>query len=443
VNALLADDPFTSVAAALERLEEAVSPLAGIVTRTISATHTTDEASLPNCGAQLCSARRTLGAPTVEWGSGAHPDPARARAAAIGEALERYSAMFVPRELVQITTARELKGKAVPPSRFALFHPTQLAMPRFPCDPFTEDTRTAFVEGVSLTDGEPVYLPAELVYLARPASRLRPIAYSTTSGLACAPTPVEAALAAALELVERDAVMLAWKCRLSLPLLDWSNDAGLVSLDRRFFCRSRLRFAVLDGSRFLDVPVAIAVVHGTPGSGAALAMGAGSAATIGEAWLKALAEGFGVYRWLRTQSADTPAPSEPDAVESFDGHMRYFAADERAALAAFLDVSEERTATQDVRPLEGGRPRQQLDTLLRRLGAHGITAYAVDVTSPDVRSLGLAVVRVVVPELCALEASHRARFLGGRRLYTAAYEAGLLPAPLDVSELNALPHPFP
>jgi ribosomal protein S12 methylthiotransferase accessory factor len=443
VSALLADDPFTSVADALERLEGAVSPLAGVVMRTVSATHTTDEASLPNCAAELCSARRMLGAPTVEWGSGAHPDPARARAAAIGEALERYSAMFVPRELVRITTARELKAKAVPPSRFALFHPTQLTMSRFPCSPFTEDTRTAFVEGVSLTDGEPVYLPAELVYLARPAPSLRPVAYSTSSGLACAPTPVEGALAAALEVVERDAVMLAWKCALSLPLFDWSNDAGLVSLDRRFFGRSGLRFAVLDGSRFLDVPVAIAVVHGTPGSGAALAMGAGSAATIGEAWLKALAEGFGVYRWLRTQTADTPAQSEPDTIESFDDHMRYFAADERAELAAFLDASEERTATRDVRPLEGDKPRQQLDTLLRRLGAHGITAYAVDVTSPDVRSLGLAVVRVVVPELCALDASHRARFLGGRRLYTAAHQAGFLAAPLQVSELNALPHPFP
>ena len=81
--------------------------------------------------------------------------------------------------------------------------------------------------------------------------------------------------------------------------------------------------------------------------------------------------------------------------------------------------------------------------MLRRLARHGLSAYAVDVTSPDVRSLGLSVARVIVPELCALDVSHRARFLGGTRLYTAAHDAGLVPAPLEPADLNHLPHPFP
>jgi ribosomal protein S12 methylthiotransferase accessory factor len=423
--------------------EQAVSPLTGIVKRTISATYTTDEASLPNCAAELASARHTLGASTVEWGSGAHPDAARARAAAIGEAVERYSAMFVPRERIVVTTAGALGASAVDPSRFALFHPTQLASERFPCAPFTTDTRTAFVQGFSLADGSSAYLPAELVYLARPVPALRPIGYSTSSGLACGPTLVEATLNAALEVVERDAVMLTWKCRLSLPLLDWTRDGTLTALDRRYFARSGLRYAVLDGSAFLGVPVAIAVLHGAPGSGAALAMGAGAAARIGDAWLKALSEAFGVYRWLRTQGAEEPPPASPDAVESFDDHMRYFAPDDRARLASFLDASAERRPTDEVSPLGGETPGDCLGALVDRLAAHGLVAYAVDVTSPDVGELGLAVVRVVVPELCALDVWHRARFLGGRRLVTAAHALGLVPAPLDVTQLNPLPHPFP
>lgn len=93
MTAVLTDEPFTPLERSLERLEEAVSPLVGIVTRTISSTFTTDEASLPNCAAELASATRTLGGRAVDYGSGAHPLPARARAAAIGEALERYSAV--------------------------------------------------------------------------------------------------------------------------------------------------------------------------------------------------------------------------------------------------------------------------------------------------------------------------------------------------------------
>lgn len=302
-----------------------------------------------------------------------------------------------------------------------------------------------FVEGTSLDDGSPVYLPAELVYLGRPPDAAPPIGYSTSNGLACGPTFTEAVLRGLLELVERDAVMLAWKCGLSLPLLDWTDDDDLTAHDRRFFRPSGVRFNVLDGSGFLDVPVAIAVVHGAAGSGASLAMGAGAAATVGEAWLSAVSEGFGVYRWLRQQTLAEPGapPPDPDLIESFNEHLLYYAPPEHAELAAFLDSSAERRSTGAIGPLEGNTPRAQAEAVLGRLARHGLSAYAVDVTSPDVRSLGLSVARVIVPELCALDVSHRARFLGGTRLYTAAHEAGLVPAPLEPADLNPLPHPFP
>ena len=440
----LADVPFTPVPTALERLEGAVSPVVGIVTRTVATTSTSDESTLPNCASELASATRTLGAPTVAYGSGAHPDPWRARAAALGEAIERYSAMFVPGERLRPATAREVGDVAVHPDRFALFHPVQHAEPGFPFAPFELDTRTEFVEAFSLADGEAAYLPAQLVYLRQPVSGLRPIGYSTSSGLACAPTLAEAVLAALLELVERDAVMLAWKCRLLLPVLDWSEDDDLLEFDRRYFAPTGVPFGVIDGSAFLGVPIAIAVVHGPPGTRAALAVGAGAAATVAEAWLKAVSEGFGVYRWLGQQSKGVAAfQPEPNAIASFDEHMLFYARPEQAALAAFLDASAERTATRRVAPLEGTSPVAQIDALVARLARHGCSAYAVDVTSPDVRALGLRVARVISPELCALDVSHRARFLGGRRLYDAAYRAGVLPRPLTLDELNPLPHPFP
>lgn len=441
----LADVPFTTVEESLARLERAVSPHVGIVTRTVSSTSTTDETRLPNCASELASARRTIGAPTVEYGSGAHPSPLRARAAAVGEAIERYSAMFVPFEQLLATSARALGSAAVHPTRFALFHDSQYAQPRFAFARFTEDTQTTFVEGIALADGRPAYLPAELVYLRRPPSARRPIGYSTSSGLACAATSTEAMLAALFEVVERDAVMLAWKCGLSLPLLDWSGDAVLDDLDRRFFRPTGVRFDVVDASVFLDVPVAIAVLHGPAGSRAALAVGAGAAADIGEAWLKAVSESFGVYRWLGRQAASLPdrAPPEPDAITSFDDHMLFYARHEQAALASFLVASPERRPTAAVPALEGSTPGAQIDSILRRLALRGYSAYAADVTSPDVRALGLRVARLVVPELCALDVSHRCRFLGGPRLYSAAHEAGLRPAPLEIRDLNPLPHPFP
>jgi hypothetical protein len=60
-----------------------------------------------------------------------------------------------------------------------------------------------------------------------------------------------------------------------------------------------------------------------------------------------------------------------------------------------------------------------------------------------VSSLGLTVVKVLTPELCSLDVLHGARFLGGRRLYAASFEAGLSSRVLPERDLNPDPHPFP
>jgi ribosomal protein S12 methylthiotransferase accessory factor len=96
-----------------------------------------------------------------------------------------------------------------------------------------------------------------------------------------------------------------------------------------------------------------------------------------------------------------------------------------------------------VRPLEGTGVDDQIAALCARLAAHGASAYAVDVTAPDIAAAGLRVAKVVVPELQPLDVAYEGRFLGGRRLYRAAYELGLRSAPLTFDELNPYPHPFP
>ena len=241
--------------------------------------------------------------------------------------------------------------------------------------------------------------------------------------------------------------MLAWKCGLSLPLLDWDDDGVIKSYDQRYFGITRLPFSVLDGSGFLDVPVAIAVVHGFPTSGASLAVGAGAAATVAEAWLKAISEGFGVYRWLRQQTLALPAAADslpsPTASRRSTSTCSSMRVRSRRSSRRSWTRPIERRPTAAVPPLEGSTPRTQIDAVCKRLARHGVSAFAVDVTSPDVAALGVSVARVVAPELCALDVSHRARFLGGARLYTAAHEAGLAPRDLVLADLNTLPHPFP
>ncbi len=441
----LADPPFTPLTTSLRRLEAVVSPDAGIVTAVIRSTYAPDEARLVWASGRMASSLRTVGGSVPEFSGGTHPMHDIARAAALGEAVERYSGTYAPAAATVLTTADDLGSAAVRPGRFSLFHPRQLRSPRFPFVGFEPSTRLRFVEGFCLTDGAPAFVPSQLAYMSGWFEDEARIGLATSNGLGCGATLEEAILAGLYELIERDAVMLAWKNKLSLPLLDWSHDEEIAAIDRRVFARSGLGYSVLDGSAFFDVPVAIGVVHGPPGEQTALAIGGGAGATASVAWLKALAEAFGVRRWLALKTLEDPdgqAP-EPGEVKSFDDHMLFYARRERAALAGFLDASKSRTPTTAVPPVEGTTPRAQIAALQRRLASKACSAYVVDVTSPDVASLDLHVARVVVPELCPLDVVHDARFLGGSRLYRAAYEAGLSESPLQFDDLNPLPHPFP
>jgi ribosomal protein S12 methylthiotransferase accessory factor len=246
------------------------------------------------------------------------------------------------------------------------------------------------------------------------------IAYSTSNGLAAGPDRDSALSAALFELVERDAFMLNWNTCRSFPLLDWEQSPRLRGYHRRYLAPARAQLTAVDLSSVHDVPVVLALVRGHPG---ALVVGAGSAATVEEAWLKAVTEAYAVRKAARERIL---AGLEPPAdVLDFPDHIAYYAYEENARRAAFLDASAERRAPEHVPPVGGD--------LAAHLSARGIDTYAVDVTSPDVREAGLCVMRAIAPRLIPLDVRHDARFLGGDRLRAACPHA----------ELNPDPHPFP
>ena len=368
-----------------------------------------------------------------------------AAAAAVGEALERYSASFVPDDRIVFATARELGDVAVAPERFALFSGEQHAQSGFPFQPFTRDSRIPWVAGHSLPARRPAMLPAELVFLGDSVGPGHArIGYATSSGMACARNAGEALVRGLCEVLERDAFMIVWANRLSLPRLDWSADARISALDRRLFASLGLDYTAVDLSTFHRLPTVLGIVRAPAGCPGALGVGAGTAPTMERAWWKALSEAFAA----RSASAklallDENPSAAGRAVSSFEDHIRHYADHRHAAAADFLTANVNSAPVASVPTLEGTSDAEQVAALCARVEAAGSGAYSVDVTSPDVRELGLRVVKVVAPELCSLDVLHDARFLGGERLYRAASEAGLAEGLLSASDLNPNPHPFP
>ena len=371
-------------------LRRAVSPYTGIVRSLEACLHFPDEPPLHRCASAVSRSESLLDAPLAHLSGigGAGLSRAEAAAAAVGEALERYSATFVPREQLVLASAAELGPSAVTPERFALFSAAQHAVPDFPFVRFDSDLRVPWVRAASLPDGEEAWLPAELVFLGDPvgdgADR---IGYATSSGMACAET-VDAAVSRGLcELLERDAFMIVWANRLSLPLLDWVGDSRLSELDSRYFAPTGLGYAVVDLSAFHRLPSLLAVVRAPAGCSGALGVGAGTAASLERAFWKALSEGFAARAAgakLALLRHDEQATDGARDVVSFEDHIAYYADHARARAADFLDAGGERSRAADIPLLPGSTPGEQVRALCERIEAAGSSAYVVDVTSPDV-----------------------------------------------------------
>jgi ribosomal protein S12 methylthiotransferase accessory factor len=423
-----------------------LSPYVGIARSLDEVLAQPSDCGLPSVACELASDPRVLGVgfEHVEGVSGVELDRDRAAAAALGELAERYSLCYVPWERLVVSRSDELEGAAEPAS-FGLFSAEQYARPQFPFRPFTPELEVTWVEGRELPSGSRAWVPAELVFLADPvAGDGARIGYATSSGAACAPTWEQAVLSGLLELCERDAFTILWACRLSLPLLDWSAHPDLCRIDRRYFARTGLDYAAIDMSAFHGLPSVLGVVRAPDDDPPVLAVGAGTATTIERAWFKALSEAFACRAAGRMLLARRRGSGRPDLgdIHSFDDHVLWWAGQPTATAARFLDASDDRVDVHVIDPLPSVRSHA-IGAVLERIAAAGSTAYAVDAIAPDLRSLGLHVIKTLAPGLAMLDVAHGGRFLGSPRLTHAAADRGLLPRPLAPDELNSDPHPFP
>jgi ribosomal protein S12 methylthiotransferase accessory factor len=413
-----------------------VSPYVGVVRSLDELLAGTADPPLPTFSCDPVDDDRLVGAPLGAIGGvcGIGLDREAAIGAALGETAERYSLCALPTERLIHRPAAALRG-AVPPGEFGLFDEEQLRQPDCPFARFTDDTVVPWIDGRELQSGELAWLPAELVLLSDPVvpGGTR-IGYATSSGAACAATVGEAVLKGLFELLERDAFMIAWASRLSLPRIDWRGHQALCELDRRYFARTGLEYAAIDLSAFHGIPSVLAVVRAPAGAGARIGVGAGTDATIERAWWKALSEAFACRAAASRLALLRPGRTLADDgsnVGSFEDHIRFYDDPVRIERTRFLDDSAERVDVREIAPLQGDLD-EQTESVLQRIDAAGSAAYAVDVTATDVASLGFHVVKTVAPGLCMLDVLHRARFLGNSRLLTAA-----------AAEVNPDPHPFP
>jgi ribosomal protein S12 methylthiotransferase accessory factor len=440
---VLAQVEPTPLAESLPRLKSLASPLVGLVSRTDELLPGPDDARLFHVTSTMADSRATIGASSNRHNGGIHPRRDAALAAAIGEGIERYAGAHVREGEIRWASARDLGAACARPASFALFHRRQYAeMSAYV--PFEEETRLRWTPAFALPSGEPAFVPTQLVSLVPPVDAEPRIGYATSSGMACGATREEAILSALLELVERDAFSIAWYNALSLPRVDLRADRILAKENARFFDPAGITYTVVDLSAILTIPTALAVCRDAVGK-SGLAVGCASAPTMRDAVRKALREAFQTRVFARQLRADAPGWSCADVrtISRFEEHVLYYALPENARRAAFIDAASQVVPLGDIAALPGRSVTDHIHAIVAKLAAVGVNVFVVETTPVDVAAAGLHTVAVVAPELCRIDVTYAHRYLGGRRLYDAAWEAGLVAEPFTFETLNPLPHPFP
>ena len=143
-----------------------------------------------------------------------------AQAAALGEAVERSSTCQVSYDDLLIARHCDIADEALDPLAWDLFDPGTRAAAGFPYADPSRQVELSWVWGFSLTQGRPVRIPASRVF--SPFRNVTPADSfdgPIISGYSTNATIEEAIYGALMEVIERDAFMIAWANQLRLPRL--------------------------------------------------------------------------------------------------------------------------------------------------------------------------------------------------------------------------------
>lgn len=395
----------------------------------------------------------------VATGTGAATTKESAIISTIGEHLERYSASLVDLDRVITNKSyRELvrKGYNVlsPTIDLNLYADFQYAHPLFKKTnimPFTEDVEVAWVEGIDLVTNKAILVPLDFVSLTM-LKQNNQLEVPTSSGLACGRSREEAILSGIFEFVERDAFCFHWWTKTSCPVVNDSNgvDVDLYKMITEFENGGGEIF-LLDATTDLEIPVYLTIAkHSNKYNNPARVVAASCNLDPNIAIRKAYVELFHTYQWAKQmlpKSLIVDFYGDFDnTISNFEHHVQYYSKDEASHLVdKFIHKSKDISVDDlyKLNPIIPKSPKDKLKYVVKKLADKGFSPIAVDLTTKDLKSIGLHVTRVIVPGLLQLDGPHVFRHWGGERLFKLKKELGYTNRILSLEDLNSKPHPFP
>jgi ribosomal protein S12 methylthiotransferase accessory factor len=321
--------------------------------------------------------------------------------------------------------------------------------------PFDPSRPIPWVRGWSLRDDRPVLVPARLVYYSA-GTAADHFVFECSNGCATGSCLEEAVLFGLLELIERDAFLLAWYGNARLTEIDLGACRSPVlraMTDRAALCGYDVH--AFDNRVDLAVPVVTGLAVRRDGGPGTLAFAAGAAFDPETAVEAAVSEILTYLPHLPRQVTERPAELDAMAedfglVRRLPDHAALFGLPRMARyVGSYLEPTAVRPPAEVYAEWEDRRPRglDLRDDVLwctQELARAGCDVIVVDQTAPEQRRMGLRTVCTIAPGLLPIDFGWaRQRALTMPRLRTAQRRAGMRPDDLRESQVRRVPHPFP
>ncbi len=429
-----------TVSRAEELFRGLVGRRTGIV-RQIDLVETMDgDAPLFHAGAQIANAHPYHGDHLGLGVGGCGLTREEALISALCEGVERYAAASYPPSQQGICVRNDLGDVlSIDPRSLLAFSSEQRAQPDFLLADVTEKTKLRWEKGVDLKRKVPCYLPAFSVFLPYMLEKDEPlVAMGLSTGLACGPTLGEAVAKGICEALERDAMALTWVRGLTPPKLPKTLVSKLVG----HVLPPRDEVTAYDLTTDFGVPVFFVVCRGMGPAGPLVAVGAACHPDGRRALLKAAMEASQDRTYVRMLVDRDPswAPaSDFSNVSDFGLHARVYSASPVLASRGFSFLKDCPEHAPTSLTVNDSTPEVAITSVLDHPEIQG--AF-VDLTPPWAVDLGLAVARVVLPDVMPLHGNHTLRYLGHPRLLE--WEKAMPHATLCHSYLHwPYPHPMP
>ena len=267
-----------------------------------------------------------------------------------------------------------------------------------------------------------MYWPAGLIYL--PFELSKNVAETSSTGMAAGYTIKDCILSGLLELIERDSLMINFSKRLNPPEIDIDTIEGA---NKEFINKIKEKYKIKIYKLYSDIEIPTYLCFiwnekkGKPHYGIGASANLDSDLAINKALRECL---FTHYYSLNIMDL---RKDKPEDITTLYEHFLYYQGD---FFEKLLFKGEKINYKKEV---------YSYDDLKNSLAKEGLQVFYKELTTTDVQSTGLKVVKVIVPGLIDLNKTHIMQRLAAKRFDEVPKKLKI-----KINEgLSELPHPFP